>query len=58
MDKFIESCGADFWIFGHHHAAVNDFVIGDTTMMTNQLGYVHAGENRAFNDKRTILMNL
>lgn len=56
MDKFIESCVAEFWIFGHHHAAVNDFVIGNAKMMTNQLGYVHANENKGFNSARTIEM--
>jgi predicted phosphohydrolase len=54
MDKFIESCDADFWIYGHHHAAVNDFAIGNTKLITNQLGYVHAGENQAFNNGKVI----
>ncbi|GAA4337863.1 metallophosphoesterase [Mucilaginibacter gynuensis] len=54
MDSFIESYNAKFWIFGHHHAAIDDFAIGNTTLMTNQLGYVHANENKAFDHGRTV----
>lgn len=45
---FIETSGPDFWIFGHHHYNVPDFMIGKTTMTTNQLGYVKYGEHKYF----------
>jgi predicted phosphohydrolase len=54
LDQFVETYQAKFWIFGHHHAAVDDFVIGNTTLMTNQLGYVHANESKAFDHERFI----
>jgi predicted phosphohydrolase len=54
LDDLIVAGNAKFWIYGHHHAAVDDFLIGNTTMMTNQLGYVHANENKAFNNGQII----
>ena len=48
----IESSNVDYWIYGHHHCNTPDFKIGKTTMLTNQLGYVHHQENILFkNDK-------
>ncbi|MEO8172543.1 MAG: hypothetical protein ABI581_05655 [Sediminibacterium sp.] len=44
----IRSCGADYWIYGHHHVNTPTFLIGQTQLMTNQLGYVHAGEHTLF----------
>lgn len=41
----IETIGPDFWIFGHHHFNGPDFKIGKTQLVTNQLGYVRAGEH-------------
>jgi hypothetical protein len=36
------------WIFGHSHEVVPDFMIGKTTLTTNQLGYVEHGEHGSF----------
>jgi len=46
----IEDRGPDFWIFGHHHFNVPDFMIGKTNLATNQLGYVKYGEHQYFNN--------
>jgi len=48
MHDFIESSGADFWIYGHSHANTLDFTIGNTTLCTNQLGYVRQNEHQSF----------
>ena len=40
-----ESCGAEYWIYGHSHRNIND-VIGKTQCVSNQLGYVFSGEHR------------
>lgn len=48
LKDFIETCGASHWLYGHHHCNVGDFVIGNTTMITNQLGYVHEGQHKRF----------
>jgi len=45
---------ADYWIFGHHHTNTADFVIGSTTLATNQLGYVKYKECPDFNTKKII----
>ncbi len=50
----IEANGPDFWIFGHHHDNVPDFRIGETTLATNQLGYVKYGEHKYFNNLASI----
>jgi predicted phosphohydrolase len=44
----IEPSNVDYWIFGHSHEAVQDFKIGKTTLITNQLGYVEYGEHLSF----------
>jgi len=46
---FIESSDATYWIYGHHHCNTPAFKIGNTTMLTNQLGYVHQNEHQLFN---------
>jgi predicted phosphohydrolase len=50
----IEASGADYWIYGHHHAYVADFFIGNTKMSTNQFGYVKYNEHQKFNTERII----
>ena len=46
---FIESSNAAYWIYGHHHCNVPAFKIGNTMMLTNQLGYVENNEHKYFN---------
>lgn len=50
----ISESNADYWIFGHHHQAVPDFVIGKTTLTNNQLGYVEYDEHRQFNPGKNL----
>jgi len=45
----IEPCGADYWIYGHHHQHIDEFTIGSTKLINNQLGYVKYGEHKEFN---------
>jgi len=48
----IEGADVKAWIYGHHHCNVPDFKIGNTEMLTNQLGYINYGDNVGFmNDK-------
>lgn len=45
---FIEESKARNWIYGHHHSNTPAFKIGETEMLTNQLGYVSHHENKHF----------
>jgi len=54
LHDFIESSNADYWIFGHHHYNTPAFKIGNTTMLTNQLGYVMQNEHQLFNPSAII----
>jgi hypothetical protein len=36
----IEKSDIDYWVYGHHHYNTPEFIVGNTRMVTNQLGYV------------------
>jgi predicted phosphohydrolase len=44
----IEDSGAACWIYGHHHSNTPEFTIGQTRMLTNQLGYIRHHEHGSF----------
>jgi len=44
LTDYIEECNANFWIYGHSHYNQKPLYIGNTIMLTNQLGYVHLNE--------------
>ncbi|BAV08680.1 Calcineurin-like phosphoesterase [Filimonas lacunae] len=48
LSGYIASSPVDYWIYGHHHANVADFTIGQTHMCTNQLGYVKYNEQHGY----------
>ena len=48
LTEYIEESNADFWIYGHSHFNQKPLFIGDTIMLTNQLGYVHFNEQGNF----------
>ena len=50
----IESSNAQYWIYGHHHQVVPPFKIRATTLLTNQLGYVHYQEHLGFDNEAFI----
>lgn len=52
----IESSSIDYWIYGHHHSNTPDFKIGNTCLLTNQLGYVQQNENQLFSQNKTIIV--
>lgn len=45
---FIHDCDAVYWIYGHHHSNTTAFTIGNTMVLTNQLGYVQQKEHAGF----------
>lgn len=48
LKQLIENSNIKYWIYGHNHHNVKDFKIGNTTLVTNQLGYVHHDEQKKF----------
>lgn len=52
--NLIEPSGVDYWIYGHHHQYIPEFIIGSTMLKTNQLGYVKYKEHLSFNSKAVI----
>jgi predicted phosphohydrolase len=57
LKTLIRLAKPDYWIFGHHHVNIPDFLIDSTTLLTNQLGYVHARENIRFDPGKRIEIN-
>ena len=52
--SFIQHSGIDAWIYGHHHYNTEMFQIGDTALLTNQLGYVRCKEHLGFVPDKTV----
>ena len=50
----IEKSAINYWVYGHHHVNIPDFVIGKTQLITNQLGYIKYRENRGFRNDAVI----
>ncbi len=50
----IEASDIACWVFGHHHINVPEFSVGNTRLVTNQLGYVHLEEHDLFDTKKII----
>lgn len=48
LDDLMKRCCPNYWIYGHHHSNIAPFQMGDTTLVTNQLGYVRMGEHLQF----------
>ena len=49
MDDYIKESNIDYWIFGHTHwNAKRGTKIGNTTLLTNQMGYLTHGGEKGF----------
>lgn len=51
----IDTSKVNAWIYGHHHANIPSFKIGNTEMLTNQLGYVKYGEHSLYSSEKILL---
>jgi hypothetical protein len=45
LGGFIADTQPNYWIYGHSHANMPPVHIDQTTLLTNQLGYVSMGEH-------------
>ncbi|MBR6490511.1 MAG: metallophosphoesterase [Muribaculaceae bacterium] len=49
LEDFIKNSDIDFWIFGHTHwNALRGTKVGETTLLTNQMGYLTWGGEKDF----------
>jgi predicted phosphohydrolase len=56
MDLLIEATQHEAWIFGHHHRNVKEFKVGNTRMLTNQLGYIEMRERKGFDPEKVLML--
>lgn len=52
----IEASNIDYWVYGHHHRNISEFIIGKSKLVTNQLGYVQRYENELFKTNKCIVL--
>ena len=52
--NFILDHNINYWIYGHSHRNIGDFTIGNTKIITNQLGYVQWNEHTQFDYEKII----
>jgi predicted phosphohydrolase len=50
----IDTSRIDTWVYGHYHSNTAAFQIGDTRLLTNQLGYVQRNEHLLFEPNKVI----
>jgi Icc-related predicted phosphoesterase len=48
LTDYIKDCNANFWIHGHSHFNHNPVIVGNSILLTNQLGYIHLNESDSF----------
>lgn len=48
LTDYIRHCGASFWIYGHSHFNQKPLFVGNTILLTNQLGYLDNNEHLMF----------
>ncbi len=55
LDAFIEGSEVDYWIYGHtHFGGGSGSMIGQTKLLSNQLGYVFQNEHLSFDGRACI----
>ncbi|MFD2035193.1 metallophosphoesterase [Belliella marina] len=54
LHDLIESSEIACWVYGHHHTNTPEFTIGNTKLITNQLGYIHRNEHQLFETSEVI----
>lgn len=48
LTELIEESNASYWLYGHSHFNQKPLFVGNTVLLTNQLGYVHLNEHGSF----------
>lgn len=48
LTDLIASSDIDYWIYGHSHRNIGEVIVGQTKLISNQLGYVNSEEHKTF----------
>ncbi|HEY5470274.1 MAG TPA: metallophosphoesterase [Bacteroidales bacterium] len=56
LSDLIEDSGPGYWIYGHSHHNTKDFSVGETQLLTNQLGYIRNNEQIGYHNGKIIDM--
>jgi len=56
LDDFMQKMAPNAWIFGHHHSNIPPFLIGKTTLYTNQFGYAKIKEGAGFDRSASLVL--
>ncbi len=56
LKNLIEETKPEAWIYGHSHYNTPEFKIGNTQMLSNQLGYVKQNEHKSFICNKTFIL--
>lgn len=56
LSELIQRSKPMYWIYGHSHYNTANFVIGNTNMVTNQLGYIQRGEHELFKADKVLII--
>jgi hypothetical protein len=56
LDDFIQKTAPNAWVFGHHHSNISPFLIGKTTLYTNQFGYAKIKEGAGFDRSASLVL--
>ena len=54
LGELMKKYAPSYWIYGHHHFNTAPFKIGETTLLSNQLGYVMMDEHLQFSTEAVL----
>lgn len=57
LDELIMKNNINYWIYGHLHRNLPEIQVGNTKLVTNQLGYIHYSENKGYKSNAYLHIN-
>jgi len=57
LDDLIIENDINYWIYGHIHRNLKEIKVGNTKLVSNQLGYIHANENKGYREDCILTIN-
>lgn len=56
LEDMINIYQPNYWIYGHNHVNIPSFSIGETKLLTNQLGYIRYHENVNYKENTVLII--